>query len=366
MALIDVVKWEVNQREFCHKFPSQDLRVGSQLVVNTAQTAIFVKGGQICDEFAPGTYTLKTENLPILNKVINLPFGGNSPFQAEVWFINQITRLDLKWGTPQPIQLEDPKYNIIVPVRAFGQYGIKVSNPRKFLETLIGNMGSFTAESIDNYFKGKLIANLSSTIARKIIEDHISILDINMHLVTISEYCNAEINKAFDKYGISLVEFAIMSINVPQDDPSFVKLKEAKATLARLNIAGRDVYQMERSFDVLEKAADNSGAGSQLMGLGVGMGIGNVMGGMAGQQINTNPQQVPPPLPQEPTYFVYVNGQQIGGQTAASIKQMKAQGQINDETLVWTAGMPNWTAIKNVPALAGFCPPPIPPVPPVK
>ena len=367
MAIIDVVKWEVNQREFCHKFPSQDLRVGTQLVVNTAQTAIFVKGGQILDEFTAGTYTLKTENLPLLNKLINIPFGGDSPFQAEVWFVNQITRMDLKWGTPQPIQLEDPKYNIIVPVRAFGQYGIKVTNPRQFLESLIGNMSSFTADSIDNYFKGKLITNLSSTIAKKIIQDQISILDINTQLVELSEYCNNEINKTFEKYGISLVEFAIMSVNVPQDDPSFVKLKEAKATLARLNITGRDVYQMERSFDVLDTAAGNTGAGAQVMGLGVGMGVGNVMAGLAGQNINTNPaSQTPPPLPQEPTYFVYVNGQQIGGQTAAQIMQMRAQGTVNDETLVWTAGMANWTAIKNVPALATLCPPPIPPVPPVK
>lgn len=364
MALIDVVKWEAVKNEFCRKFPSTDLRLGSQLVVYTAQTAFFVKGGKVCDEFTAGTYTLKSENLPILNKLINLPFGGNSPFQAEVWFVNQITKLDLKWGTPQPIQLEDPKNNIIVPVRSFGQYGIKITNPRCFLETLIGNMQSFSADAIDSYFKGKLVAGLSSTIAKKMIEDKLSILDINAHLVDISEYCNTEINKTFEKYGISLVEFSIMSINVPQDDPSFMKLKEAKATLARMNIAGRDVYQMERSFDVLEKAAENNGAGSQLMGIGVGMGLGNIMGGMAGQQMNTNPAQMPPPLPQETTYYVYVNGQQIPGQTAAQINQMKAQGTINDDTLVWTVGMPNWTAIKNVPALASQCPPPLPPLPP--
>lgn len=366
MALIDVVKWEANNREFCRKFPSTDLRIGSQLVVYTAQTAFFVKGGTICDEFTAGTYTLKSENLPILNKLINLPFGGNSPFQAEVWFVNQITKLDLKWGTPQPISLEDPKYNIIVPVRAFGQYGIKITNPRRFLETLIGNMPSFSADAIDNYFKGKLMSNLSSILVKKIVEDKISILDINAHLVDISEFCNTEITKTFDKYGISLVEFSIMSINVPQDDPSFIKLKEAKATLARMNIAGRDVYQMERSFDVLEKAAENQGAGSQMMGIGVGMGIGGVMGGIANQQLNTNPAQqaTPPPIQPEPTYFVYVNGQQIGGQTVTQISQMLAQGQITGETLVWTAGMSTWAPVKTVPALASLCPPPMPPLPP--
>lgn len=365
MALIDVVKWEVNKDEFCHKFPSEDLRLGTQLVVYTAQTAFFVKGGKICDEFAePGTHTIKTENIPILNKLINIPFGGNSPFQAEVWFINRITRLDMKWGTPTPIQLEDPKYRIIVPVRAFGQYGIKIENPRLFLETLIGNMFTFTADSIDQYFKGKLLSNLNSVLAKSIIEKQVSILDINMHLMDISELCQNAINTFFTKFGIALVDFSIISINVPQDDPSFIKLKEAKATKAQLDITGRDVYQMQRSFDVLETAAGNEGVGAQIMGLGVGMGIGNVMGGVANQNLNTHPQSTPPPIPQEKTYFVYVNGQQIGGQTKAMIANLRAQGTVNDDTLVWTAGMANWSPIKNVPELVAACPPPIPPVPP--
>ena len=361
MAIIDVVKWEVNKLEFCHKFPSDDLRVGSQLVVYSAQTAFFVKSGIIYDEFTSGTYTLKSENLPLLTKLINIPFGENSPFKAEVWFVNQITRLDLKWGTPTPIQIEDPKYHIIVPVRAFGQYGIRITNPRLFLETLIGNMPSFSANTIDSYYKGKLVSHLSSTISKKILSDNISILDINTQLLDISNYCNEEINNSFSqKYGISLVDFAIMSINVPQDDSSFEKLKEAKAMMARLNITGKDVYQMERSFDVLDKAAANQGVGAQMMGIGVGLGIGNVMGGIASQSLNTKPQQTPPQLPQETTYYVYVNGQQLAGQTSASIFDMKAKGIINDDTLVWTTGMAEWTPIKNVPSLVATCPPPLP------
>ena len=366
MALIDVVKWEANNREFCHKFPSQDLRLGSQLVVYTAQTAFFVKGGQICDEFTAGNYTLKSENLPVLNKLINLPFGGDSPFQAEVWFVNQINRLDLKWGTPQPIQLEDPKYHIIVPVRAFGQYGIRIDSPRLFLETLIGSLTTFDAETIDSYFKGKLLSFLSNTIASKMILEKISILEITPHLVEISEYCNQEINKTFTKYGLSLVEFSIASISAASDDPSFVRLKEAKDKAAKLDIMGKDYYQMERSFDVLDKAAANTGAGAQVMGLGVGMGLGDMMRGMAGQTLNTNPQAVPPPLPQETSYFIYVNGQQLAGQTVAQIAAMKAQGLVNDDTLVWTAGMASWVPIKAVPALmAASCPPPVPPAHPV-
>lgn len=86
MPLIDVVKYEVNDHEFVYKFPSEDLRTGTQLVVYPGQTAFFVKGGAICDEFTSGTYTIKTENIPLLNKLINLPFGKTSPFKAEVWY----------------------------------------------------------------------------------------------------------------------------------------------------------------------------------------------------------------------------------------------------------------------------------------
>ena len=364
MAIIDVVKLEVDSTELCHKFPSQDLRLGTQLVVYPAQTAFFVKGGVICDQFdEPGTHTIETENIPILGKLINLAYGHTSPFQAEVWFINKITKLDMKWGTPTPIQLEDPAYNIIVPVGAFGQYGIKVSDPRLLLETLVGNMSVLSTTTIDQYFKGKLVSNFSSILAKKILKERMSVLDINMYLMDISEFCKDEIGKHFEKYGIELVDFSIMSINIPQNDPSLVKIKETKALMAGMNISGKDVYQMERSFDVLDKAA---ASGSQIMGLGFGLGVSDIIGGMGKRRIDIDPQPAPPPIPQETSYFVYANGKQIAGQTAAEIADMISKGIIDSETLVWTAGMKDWAPIKTISALASSCIPPTPPSIPQK
>lgn len=366
MVLIDVIKCEVNDQEFVYKFPSDDLKIGTQLVVYPGQTAFFVKGGKMCDEFMSGTYTIKTENIPILNKIINLPFGGESPFKADVWFVNQINKLDMKWGTPQPIQLEDPKYGIIVPVRAFGQYGIKVSNPRLFMETLIGNMTSFTADKINNYFKGRIIAQLSSLITEKMISEKISILEINAHLLMMSGYCQNQLAQNFLKYGIELVDFTFISINVPQDDASLKKLKNAIDKAAQLRIVGRDIYQMDRSFDVLEKAATNEGpiGSAANMGIGLGMGIsaGNQVGSMMGQNINTN--AVPPPLPQVSTYFIAVNGQQQGPFDINTIASYIQTGQINSETLVWKQGMSTWTRISSLLEFAHMfqvCPPPVPP-----
>lgn len=366
MALIDVVKCEVNDAELVYKFPSEDLRIGTQLVVYAGQTAFFVKGGKVMDQFTAGTYTIKTENIPLLNKVINLPFGGKTPFKAEVWFINQLAVLDAKWGTPTPIQLEDPRYGVIVPVRAFGQYGLKVSDPKRFLETLVGNMTSFTTDKVNAYFKGKIMSQFTNLLSTKIAQDNVSVLQINAHLVDMSEYMQIAISSEFEKYGLCLESFNVMSVNMPEDDPSFIRLKEAIDKAASLRIMGKDVYQMDRSFDVLETAAANQGTAGNIMnmgmGLGMGMNIGGQMGNMAAQNMMTN--VAPPPIPQSASYYVAVGGQQQGPFDTNTLVSYIHSGQITADTLVWKQGMPAWAKISTLMEFAnmfGACPPPLPP-----
>lgn len=368
MALIDVVKWEVNSKEIVHKFPSEDLRIGTQLVVYAGQTAFFVKGGKILDSFEAGTYTIKTENIPLLNKLINLPFGGDSPFKAEVWYVNRLAVMDTKWGTPIPIQLEDPKYGIIVPVRSFGQYGLRIADPRVFMESLVGNMSSFTIGKIDSYFKGKMMSFFANLISDKLTKDNISVLNINSHLVELSQYVEQSLADEFLKYGLTFDNFHIMSVNVPEDDPSFKKLKEAKELQAQLNINGRDVYQMERSFNVMDKAAANEGGGNFVglgMGLGAGTNLGNQLGSMMGAQSAIQQPVAPPPIPQPVQFFVAINGQQQGPFDMRSITSYIFSGHITRDTLVWKQGMPSWAQASTVPELSllfGACPPPLPPM----
>jgi membrane protease subunit (stomatin/prohibitin family) len=267
-------------------------------------------------------------------------------------------------GNATPIQLEDSRY-VIVPVRAFGQYGIRIKEPRLFLETLIGNMTSFTAEKIEQYFKGKVLSQLNVLISQKIAQDNVSVLDINAHLIDMSEYCNLQLNHTFNKYGIEVIEFSFISINAPQDDPSIVKLKEVKDLAARMKIAGKDIYQMERSFNVMEAAAKNEGGGMMNLGagLGAGLGVGGQMGTMFAQTMNTNPA-TPPPLPQEPVYFLHLNNQQQGGFNIQTVANLIAQGQVNADTLVWKQGMPNWAKIATLTefshSFGGQTPPPLP------
>jgi membrane protease subunit (stomatin/prohibitin family) len=103
MALIDVIMWNGGVDQVAWKFPSTNLRLGTQLIVKPGQKAFFVYRGKICDEISDGALTLSTENIPMLTTLLSLPFGGNSPFQAEVWFINTLAKLDTKWGTPNAI-----------------------------------------------------------------------------------------------------------------------------------------------------------------------------------------------------------------------------------------------------------------------
>ena len=373
MALIDVVTYQSDDEEMVGKFPSSDLRIGTQLVVNTSQRAFFVKGGKILDEFESGTYTIKSENIPLLNKLINIPFGGNSPFQSEVWFVNLISKLDNKWGTNTPIQIEDPKYGVIIPVRAFGQFGFKIVNPRVFLESLVGNMENFSTEKIVSYFKGKIISSISSLIGQKMIKDQLSVLELSALIDDISEFCSQKVKTEFIKYGIGIENFYFMSINIPEDDPSVVKLKESKDLAAKVRITGKDIYQMDRSFDVMDKAAQNEGTMGDVMGagmgIGLGFGVGNQMGNIAGNmnvgqnQQSQNHQSPPPPPNQNLQYYVLINNQQNGPHSLDSIKLLISQGQVNKDTLVWKEGMVDWVNImeqSDLKLLFGIVPPPPP------
>jgi membrane protease subunit (stomatin/prohibitin family) len=377
MALIDVVKFQGNDEEFVWKFPSENLRLGTQLVVKPAQMAFFVKGGKILDEFKEGTVTLKSGNIPLLTKLISLPFGGDTPFQAEVWFVNLISKLNTPWGTLRPIQLEDPKYGVVVPVRAFGQFGFRVAEPRKFLETIVGTARVFTAVQITDYFKGVLLSAVNSNIGKAVVKQNTSVVQISAFLDELSGFCKEKIAETFTRFGLELVNFYFQSINVPEDDPSYIKLKQIKEKAAELNVVGRDIYQLDKSMDVLKTAAANEGAGSAIMQSGMGLGMGMLVGGQIGQQAGMMLTQLPPPgtakpppLPQvqQTQFHVVLNGQQMGPFPVAVLQQMIPAGTFNAETLVWRQGMASWQAAGTVPELAALfapvAPPPAPPMPP--
>lgn len=281
MAVIDLVKWNGNPSIFAWKFPSEELSTWTQLIVNETQEAYVVKEGVYQGPFGAGRHTLSTENIPLLRTLIGIPFGGKSPFTAEVWYINRATNLDVRWGTPDPIQLQDPKYQIMVPVRAFGQYGIRIVDAKKFLLKLVGTLPGFDVATLSDYFKGVFTTKIKTGIANAIIKNGVSVLEISTQLEVLSDMLKETLSPEMEDYGVGLAQFNIHSINVPEDDSAVITLKAALARRTEMGLLGTN-YQQQRSFDVLETAAGNEGTAGGVMGAGMGMGMGMAMGGQMG------------------------------------------------------------------------------------
>lgn len=282
MAIVSVVKYGGNPDVFAWKYPDSELGTWTQLIVNESQQAILFKGGQALDVFEAGRHTLSTNNIPFLEKIINLPFGGQSPFSAEVWFVNKQFNLDVKWGTPSPIQIQDPVFGVFVPVRSYGIFGIQIDDAKRFLVKLVGTLPSFTKNDIMRYFRGLYVARVKDAISTYIIERKIGILEINRYLDELSDYLQERIEPVMAEYGISLTNFFVNDISVPEDDPAVATLKQALAKRAEMELLGY-TYVQERSFDTLEGAATNPGStASDLMGAGLGLGMGFGMGGGVG------------------------------------------------------------------------------------
>lgn len=291
MAIVEVVKYNGDPDVFAWKYPNEELGTWTQLIVSESQEAILFKGGKALDVFQSGRHTLETANIPVLNKLINLPFGGRSPFTAEVWYVNKINSLDIKWGTASPIQLQDPKYSVFVPVRAFGQFGIRIENSKQFLVKLVGTLPVFDKTSVVQYFRGLYLTKVKDAISSYLVHKQISIMEINAYIEELSTFLQEKMQPVLEEYGINLINFYVNDISVPEDDSAVKKLKDALAKKAEMNIIGYN-YQQERSFDTLEGAAKNNGASANLMGAGMGLGMGVSMGGAVGNQFGVIAQSI--------------------------------------------------------------------------
>jgi membrane protease subunit (stomatin/prohibitin family) len=301
MAAIDRLKYDAPSDDILvWKHPSEELRLGSQLIVNESQEALFVKGGAILDTFGPGTHTLTSGNVPLLNKIVNFPFGGKTPFTAEVWYVNLTAKRDLKWGTKGPIQVIDPIYNYPVSIRAFGGWGIRVRDSRSFLAQIVGSQSGAEANKVVSYFSSHIVQKLSDQLSRFFTEQRVSAFQASSKLNELATFTQSAIIPEFERFGIEIVNFEVERISIPEEEQS--KFQEILGKRMEIEqISGANVgqaYTTMRSFDTLDKAAENEGGSAgQLMGAGLGLGAGLGAGVPIGQQVggNMNVQANQPP-----------------------------------------------------------------------
>ena len=297
MALIDRIKFDASSDDILvWKFPSEELKLGSQLIVNQSQEALFLRGGKVCDLFGPGRHTLTSANLPLLNKLVDLPFGGKTPFAAEVWFINKTVKRDLKWGTPSPIPLIDPTYNYPVSARAFGRWGLRVQDSRCFLLHIVGSQMAAGSAKVLEYFIGEIHQRFSAALAKFIHEEKTSVFEINVKLNELSQYSAAAISPELARFGIELINFNVERVSIPENElAKFQEVSGRRMEIEQISKAKvGQAYTTMRTFDTLEKAAGNPGGGAGALlagglGLGVGVGAGVPLGKQLGESLSATP-----------------------------------------------------------------------------
>lgn len=234
--VIDVIKYEGDNRTFIWKHPCEDFNTGSQLIVHESQEAVFFRDGKALESFGAGRHTLETQNMPRLKDHFNAIAGGKSVFHAEVYFINLTTQLGVKWGTDSKIRMFDPISGLHLELGACGTFNIKVIDGRKLLLKVVGTTSGFTQDNVfgttssaTNYFRGMIVAKVKSNLARAIRENDINVLEVDEHTGELADILKNEINKVLDDYGMYVPEFFITNVLTPDDDPNYARLKEQHA-----------------------------------------------------------------------------------------------------------------------------------------
>lgn len=304
MAIIDVLKYDGPNNVLVWKWrPANDgkrqeeLRLGTQLVVNQSQQAVFVKGGQIADIFEAGTHTLSAQNIPIISNLIGLAFGGQSPFKAEVYFFNKAVAMDTKFGLI-PFNMIEPNFRVPIPITSRGSFAVKVSDTKLFLNKIIGTIPDFEADRLKHFFRGIITENVKNAITKISKEQQISPLELESIVLDVSDAVKGIISDAFTQYGLEIVLFNIEAIPVIDEDGRVKKIVTDYQRLMSQDMEERmrlkrraenlEMYKVERSFDTTEAAANNIGGGdggaggilSTMVGLGMVNPLAQTVGNM--------------------------------------------------------------------------------------
>lgn len=243
-STVSVIQYEGDNSTFVWKHPIEDFNTGSQLIVHESQEAIFFMNGQALDLFGPGRYTLETENLPVLKKIYNLPTGSQTPFHAEVYFINKAVGMGFKWGTDSRVRFIDPATGVPLDIGASGEMNLEVCDSRKLLVKLVGTTGGLTNKqilsaetdtsgtvhkSLQSFFRAPLMTEVKSYLAATIKSEKLDIMAIDEQMGILSDAMKARIAPKFEEYGITVAQFYITYIMLPEEDPNFKKLREMRA-----------------------------------------------------------------------------------------------------------------------------------------
>ena len=270
MAISQVIKFGGKPDDLVWKYGDENITATSRLIVDDTHEAILVVNGIAADLFRGGDHTLSVPNLPIINKIISIPTGGENPFPCKVFYVNKVHQMELLWGTQgSPITLNDPEYDIFLHVMMRGAATIAVEDSRKFLLKLVGFRSTFTNADLMSKFKTLISAHVKNEISKMMIQEKVGFFTMNANLVEVSEKVKATLDQLFEEYGVAVQYFTVEGIDVPEKDYAYIQA--AKERNVGRRIEGY-TWEAEQQMNIAKTFAANEGMAS----------MGGMMGGMMG------------------------------------------------------------------------------------
>ena len=257
-GLASIIKYEGDNETLVWKHPIEDFNFGSQLIVHESQEAIFFRDGQALDLFGAGRYTLETQQLPLLEKLYKLPTDTEGTFHSEVYFINKTVQMAIKWGTPDKVRFIDPLTSVPLEIGASGELNLQVSDSRKLLLKLVGTMNGIAwgdqegfTKSVQNSFRPLIVNAVRSNLPAIIKNQQIDLLEIDERVDDISADLRQKILPGFEEYGLTIPQFYVTHIVLPEDDPNFKRIRELHTVMLQTR-----TYQAEAAVKTVQAQSE--------------------------------------------------------------------------------------------------------------
>ena len=328
---IDVIEWKDNTQDtIVWRYPRGDseIKYGAKLTVRESQVAVFVDKGEVADVLTPGIYELETDNLPILTDLQHWDHGFESPFKADVYFINT-KRFSQKWGTKNPILLRDSEFDI-VRLRAFGSYEFRVKDPVLFLKEIVGTDGHFRVEEVDEQLTNLILSKLPAILA----EDEQSVLDMSRNYEKFGDFLKDRLQDEFNKYGLKLEKLLVENISLPAEVEEAIDKRTAREASGDL-----DKHLKYQSAEALTK----SGSAGEVASIGAGIAVANEIG----KSFNKK-EPTPPKVPVVKPFYIVKNGKADGPHELEDIVKMIQKHELKEDSYVWQEGLEGWVKAKSL------------------